>query len=66
VNADREATPGQASADVQGISDQIDQEIEPLLTPAQRALFQKARPKRLRAELPEAPGALVAGGEATC
>jgi hypothetical protein len=60
ARAGREATQNQAAADVQGISDQIDQEIELNLTPAQRALFQKARPKRLRSELPEPPEVVAA------
>jgi len=42
-----------APADVQGISDQIDQDIRASLTPEQRALLEKARPQRLRAEQPE-------------
>ncbi len=53
LKADQEATLNQVSTDVQRISDQTDQDIESLLTPAQRALLQKSRPKRFRAEQPE-------------
>lgn len=63
ARADREAAPNQAAADVQRISDQIDQEIELNLTPAQRALLEKSRPKRLRAELP-GPSEVVAAESA--
>lgn len=55
AQAAREATPGQAAADVQRIADQLDPELEALLTPAQRALLHKARPKRLRSALPAPP-----------
>jgi hypothetical protein len=67
VKADREATLSQVSADVQRISDEIDQDIDVLLTPTQRELLRKARPPRLRAELPhETPDTVVAGGESAC
>lgn len=62
----QDVTPGQDSAAVQGLTAQVDQEIEPLLTPAQRALLQKARPKRLRSELPGASSDIVARGESAC
>lgn len=66
ARADREAAPNQASRDVQRISDRIDQEIELNLTPEQRALFQKARPKRLRSELPETTEVAAATAEPGC
>jgi hypothetical protein len=60
VQAPQEATLSEESAEVQRISDQIDQEIEPLLTPAQRSLLQKSRAKRPRAELPDSSDIIVA------
>jgi hypothetical protein len=67
VKADRNASLHQATADVTRISDQIDQEIVLNLTPTQRALLEKSRPKRLRSELPNGtPDAVVAAGESAC
>lgn len=60
VKADREATLNQVSTGVQRNADQIDQDIETLLTPAQRALLQKSRPKRLRSEEPATSESVVA------
>jgi hypothetical protein len=51
----------QASTELDRIGDQVDTEIDAILTPSQRMLLQKANPKRLRAELPEAPADLTAG-----
>jgi len=66
VTADREPALNQASTDVQRISDQIDQEIEPILTPAQRALLRKARPERLGAEHPESSKVVPAESAPDC
>ncbi|MGE3777275.1 MAG: hypothetical protein AB7F89_08835 [Pirellulaceae bacterium] len=67
VKADREATQSQASSDVQRISDQVDQDIDVVLTPTQRELLRKARPTRLRAEVPnETSDVEVARSEPSC
>jgi hypothetical protein len=66
VKADQEAGLSQVSAEVTSISDQIDQDIERLLTPAQRALLQKARPQRLRAEQTEPSDVVVADSAPGC
>jgi hypothetical protein len=62
----REAALNQVSSDVLRISDQIDQDIELNLTPRQRELLQKARPKRLRAEQPKSSEVVAVEGAPGC
>jgi hypothetical protein len=68
VRADQDAQLSQVASEVTRLGDQIEQEIESILTPQQRALLQKARPKRPRAELPlpETPLILVAAKTPGC
>jgi hypothetical protein len=60
VTPNRQAGPNQATIDVQRVADQIDQDIQASLTPAQRALLEKARLRRLRAEQPDSSEVVAA------
>jgi hypothetical protein len=55
LQADREARLRQVSTELKGVKGQIDQEIDAIITPAQRALLQRAAPHRLQTETPNRP-----------
>lgn len=64
--SDREAKLGQVSDELRQTGDQIDREIDAIVTPKQRALLQRANPRRLRGEAPVLHDSALAEADAGC